>query len=76
MIPDWPRVAGDYDGVHLSVAGYLGTAGRAIDVGDGWASVLAGWNPDETVWLHDDVTVLHPDEYAWRVDDSGGWTPS
>ena len=42
--------AGDYDAVHLSVAGYLATAGRALRAGE-WHTVLAGWNPDETWWL-------------------------
>jgi hypothetical protein len=52
LLPDWTRVASEYDAVHLSVAGYLETAGRAIPVGRS-ASVLAGWTPDETVWLRD-----------------------
>ena len=51
-IPDWPSVAGSYDAVHLSVLGYLTTAGVAVPVGDA-ASVLAGWSPDETYWLAD-----------------------
>lgn len=46
-IPDYVAVAGDYDGVHLSVIGYLSTAGRALDAG-AFQTVLAGWNPDQT----------------------------
>jgi hypothetical protein len=49
--PDWAAVAGDADAVHLTVAGYLTTAGRAIPVRPGVASVLAGWDPDATYWL-------------------------
>ncbi len=30
VIPDWPRVAECYDGVHLTVCGYLAAAGTAI----------------------------------------------
>lgn len=52
VMPDWQAVAADgVDAVHLPVAGYLALAGRAIEVGDGVASVVAGWNPDETFWL-------------------------
>ncbi|GAB2466122.1 hypothetical protein [Xylanimonas ulmi] len=49
--PDWAALARECDGVHLSVAGYLTTAGRAVPVADGVASVLAGWDPDATFWL-------------------------
>lgn len=42
-IPDWDAVASDWDAVHLSVAGYLTTATRAIRLDDGdAATVLAG----------------------------------
>lgn len=53
--PDWSRVAGEAEGVHLTVAGYLTTATRALDLGDGRAGLLAGWDPDRTIWLTDDV---------------------
>ena len=44
-IPDFHAVASDYDAIHLSVAGYLSTASRAIRAGEAH-TVLAGWNPD------------------------------
>lgn len=79
LLPDWTRVAHDWDGVHLSVAGYLSTAGRRLPAGDGYETVLAGWNPDVTHWLAD---VLEPvgEPVAWHregdEDDQGaGWTP-
>ncbi|MEO6500774.1 MAG: hypothetical protein ABIQ09_02555 [Jatrophihabitantaceae bacterium] len=53
MMPDWPAVAEDWDAVHLSVAGYLTTAGRALPVDSDTATVLAGWPPDATFWLAD-----------------------
>jgi hypothetical protein len=56
VIPDWQAVASDFDAVHLTVAGYLLTAGRSLPVG-GAATMLAGWGPDETYWLGD---VLEP----------------
>jgi hypothetical protein len=58
-IPDYAAVAADYDAVHLSVAGYLSTAGRAIHAG-GAHTVLAGWNPDETWWLTDSPQRVDP----------------
>lgn len=34
VIPDWVRVAEEFDGVHVSLAGYLRTAGSVVEVGD------------------------------------------
>ncbi len=63
IIPDFAAVAADYDAVHLTVGGYLTTAGRAVALGDqppdgesGARTMLAGWNPDETYWLADVLT--------------------
>lgn len=53
VVPDWQALAEVYDAVHVSVAGYLAAAGRALERADGSATVLAGWNPDETYWLAD-----------------------
>jgi hypothetical protein len=58
-IPDFYAVAGEYDAVHLSVAGYLSTAGRALPVGEA-STVLAGWDPDETWWLTDPPRRVDP----------------
>lgn len=64
LLPDWPRAAGDWDGVHLSIAGYISATGPAIPAGDA-ATVLAGWGPDQTLWLNDVFT---------SVDRAGTWT--
>lgn len=75
QIPDWSAVSGDYDAVHLGVAGYLSTAGRALPTRTG-QSVLAGFDPDLTYWLTDSLSQPAPpttwrradrenDEYAW-----------
>jgi hypothetical protein len=75
-IPDWSEVRHDFDAVHLTVAGYLSTAGRAIPVDEERSTVLAGWDPDSTYWLHD----LSRDASTWsewhldRADDV--WKPS
>ena len=44
FIPGFAAAAADYDAVHLSIAGYLTTAGRALSVNDG-RTVRAGWDP-------------------------------
>jgi hypothetical protein len=56
ILPDWRSVAAQWDGVHVSVAGYLSTARMAVDSGDGAATLLAGWDADQTLWLRDVFT--------------------
>jgi len=71
-IPDWQAVARDYDGVYLSVAGYLRTAGSVLDAA-GMKTMLAGWAPAETWWLND---VLAPagEPVTWTATPDGrGW---
>lgn len=53
LMPDWARLQDMYDGVHLTMGGYLSTAGVAIPLDGGFATVLAGWEPDTTYWLRD-----------------------
>lgn len=50
-MPDWTAVVEEYDGVHLSLGAYLDLAGRALDVDDRSATLIAGWHPDATFWL-------------------------
>lgn len=76
--PDWQAVAEDYDGVHLSLTAYLAAAGELLEVSDEAASLIAGWNPDETYWFTDDVK-RHGDFQTWKLEDSGscdGWVKS
>jgi hypothetical protein len=73
-MPDWPAVADDWDAVHLTVAGYLTTAGRALPVDGELATVLAGWPPDATFWLADVLEVAAgPARWRW---DGDRWTPA
>lgn len=52
LIPDWPAVAREWDAVHVSVAGNLTASYTALPVGGEDArTCLAGWDPDETIWL-------------------------
>jgi len=65
-IPDWHAVAADWDAVHLTVAGYLSTATRALPLADGAATVLAGCDPDQTWWLSDLLTATSADPERWH----------
>lgn len=75
VIPDWEQVAGEWDAVHLTVRGYLGNAGRALMIDDTTASVIAGWDPDETIWLTDAVRETGGPRQEWhRSAQDGNWT--
>jgi hypothetical protein len=50
-IPDWRKVAGEFDGVYLSPAAYLGVSYSLIELEDGRATFLSGWSPGATFWL-------------------------
>jgi len=54
-LPDWEQVMDSFDGVHVTIGGYVSTCGLALPVGDGF-TMLAGWIPDATLWLHDVAT--------------------
>lgn len=75
LIPDYAAVAADWDAVHVSVAGYLTTAGLAITADDGARTMLAGWDPDATWWLADVLSRFGALE-DWQADDRAplGWT--
>jgi hypothetical protein len=73
LIPDWAGVSSSFDAIHLTVIGYLASAGRSLAVGDA-ASVLAGWNPDETFWLAD-VLDVHGEPRRWRRESDDSWAP-
>ncbi len=54
-LPDWEQVMEHYDGVHLTIGGYLACGGVAPPAGDGH-TMLTGWIPDATLWLRDVTT--------------------
>ena len=78
VIPDWSRVAEEFDGVHVGLAGYLRTAGAVIDVGPGFPGEGQGRLGEEsetipTVGSTDDRTASlvagwHPDTTFWLND--------
>jgi len=77
LMPDWQAVAGEYDGVHLTVTAYLAGAGRALPVDDA-ATMIAGWDPDATYWLTDCARPGGPAR-RWRQVRGGeqlDWVPS
>ncbi|QXQ10159.1 hypothetical protein [Paeniglutamicibacter sp. Y32M11] len=69
VIPDFSQMARDYDGVHLGVAAYLLTAGESIEVDAERASMVAGWNPDQTYWFTDEAR-LQLDSLTWECLDA------
>lgn len=73
LIPGWAAVAASYDGMHLSVAGHLQASYRALPVAGGACTCIAGWDPDETIWLTD---VLASAKLAARWEGGSGSTCS
>ena len=77
VIPDYSQVAEDYDGVHLSIQGYLATAGRVVVIDGDRAGILAGWDPGQTYWLTDAVELGEP--VTWRnhceTQEEQDWRP-
>lgn len=71
VMPDWSAVAREADAVHLTVAGYLAVATRLIEIDDDRASVVAGWNPDETFWFRG-TSARPAEQREWRRED-GIW---
>jgi len=73
LMPNYAAAAADYDAIHLTVSGYLTTAGRALAVNDA-RCLLAGWDPDKTYWLADCPAGGGP-PVRWVRDDSAhlGW---
>lgn len=52
FLPNWYAVASEFDVVHLTTTAYLQLAGRVLAVQDGM-TMVAGWGPDESVWLRE-----------------------
>lgn len=71
--PDMVAVAKHYDGIHLTVAGFLECSGAVIPVPPSHgrshgASMIAGWHPDATAWLSDRTTA-ETVRWLWRDED-------
>jgi hypothetical protein len=48
--PDWSELSRDWDGVHLSIGGWL-TAEDVPHESDGVKTELRGWGMESTVWF-------------------------
>jgi len=72
-LPDWEQVMEHYDGVHLTIGGYLACGGLALPAAGGY-TMLTGWIPDATIWLRD-VTTEPRSLGCWYGDpqDTGTW---
>lgn len=81
-LPDWEQVMDHYDGVHVTIGGYLASCGLALPVAGGY-TMLAGWIPDATLWLRDVTTAVrplgrwrgHPQDLDWG-EIRANWTPA
>jgi len=60
LLPDWTGVAGSFDAVHLSWAGFITTEGCITDMGGGAVTMLRYWGSERTLWLHDCFTEPEP----------------
>lgn len=76
VIPDWAAVAEHWDGVHVTVNGYLSTAGLPVTVASGEdRTMLAGWNPGTTWWLTDLARLGPALTYGATSHDLLQWAP-
>lgn len=57
LLPDWKAISENYDGVHISIAGFIAAAYQALPVRDGF-TILTGWRLDETLWLGKTPTAI------------------
>jgi hypothetical protein len=53
VVPDWQSVAYQFDGVHLSWAGFITSEGCIVDLDDGGVTMLRYWFSERTLWLAD-----------------------
>lgn len=72
LIPDWQRMSHDVDAVHLTTLGYLSAATTAIDIDAEYATVIAGWGPDATLWITDTAREGSGPRQEWRRSSSNG----
>ena len=51
LVPDWQKVAHDWDGVHLTLGGMLSSEQARYEQAHGW-SMLQFWHSEQTHWLN------------------------
>jgi hypothetical protein len=74
VMPNWAAVAQHYDGVHMSTAAYLTTAGKLLKLDDASATLIAGWNPDQTWWLSPAAVTPTSPPQQWQLSNHDVWT--
>lgn len=75
LLPDWSPVAQDFDGVHLSWAGFLTSEGFVADLPSGGVTMLRYWGSERTLWLRDVFGVPEPlpaPELSGRINGATG----
>lgn len=73
VMPDWAAVAQEVDGVHLTVRGYLSTAGRPLPLDPQTATLLAGFSPDQTIRFGP-LAIDRDRSQTWRLaEDQETW---
>lgn len=74
LVPDWHSVAREFDGIHLSWAGFITADGCIVDLAGGDVAMLRYWFSERTLWLTDvfGEPRLAPDP---RIDLSGDHEP-
>jgi len=60
LLPAWSSVAGSFDAIHLSWAGFITTEGCVTEMGGGAVTMLRYWGSERTLWLHDCFTEPEP----------------
>jgi hypothetical protein len=53
LVPDWASVAGEWDAIHLSWAGFLTSEALVSDVARGGVAMLRFWLGERVLWLRD-----------------------
>jgi hypothetical protein len=53
LVPDWRSVATEFDGIHLSWAGFITTEGFVSDLTGSDVAMLRYWFSERTLWLRD-----------------------
>jgi hypothetical protein len=53
LVPDWASVAGEWDAIHLSWAGFLTSEAHVSDVAAGRVAMLRYWLGERVLWLRD-----------------------
>ena len=53
LVPDWHSVATEYDGIHLSWAGFITSEGCITDLDNHDVTMLRYWFSERTLWLAD-----------------------